>query len=84
MGFSMRTSWDVRQRTCLGGNVNSMAWPNKLTDFRITISIYYEVYCYGTDEVITKRMIRIDDPYAKAHSTLIPKILCAKLLRRIG
>ena len=45
---------------------------------------HYKVYCYGTEKVLTEKMILIDDDFAKADPTSIPEDLRAKVLRRIG
>ena len=45
---------------------------------------HYEVYCYGTDKLLSHRMVLIDEVYAKAHPSSIPDELREKVLRRIG
>ena len=70
------TRWQGRNKLKIFGKV--LVWDEEhLFD-------HYEVYCYGTEKILTERMILIDDAYTKAHPTSIPEELRAKVLRRIG
>ena len=45
---------------------------------------HYEVYCYGTDTLLSQRVVLIDEGYARTHRSWISDKLREKVLHLIG
>ena len=45
---------------------------------------HYEVYCYGTQRILTADMTLIDENFAKANRQCIPEELQAEVFQRIA